>query len=118
MPERRTPLTPLPEASPEPPPPESSTEADLEAAEAYLSEGLEPVDFHAYDPAVSKRGTTTGPNGEKRPRDPIACATMVAKIATGEIEEVYEKPRKRRTAPEVPPVSKRERKADQREPSG
>ena len=39
---------------------------------------------------------TTGPNGEKRPRDPIACATMVAKIATGEIEEVYAKPRKHR----------------------
>ena len=58
-------------------------------------------DFHAYDPARSKRGMTTGPNGEKRPRDPIACATMVAKIATGEIEEVYAKPqkRKRRSVP-------------------
>ena len=34
-----------------------------------------------------------GPNGEKRPADPIACAVMVAKIATGEIEETgYEQP--------------------------
>ena len=34
-----------------------------------------------------------GPNGEKRPSDPIACAVMVAKIATGEIEETgYEQP--------------------------
>lgn len=28
-----------------------------------------------------------GPNGEKRPADTNACAVMVAKIATGEIEE-------------------------------
>jgi hypothetical protein len=28
-----------------------------------------------------------GPNGEKRPRDTIGCAVMVAKIATGELEE-------------------------------
>ena len=28
-----------------------------------------------------------GPNGEKRPKDPIASAVHVAKIATGEIEE-------------------------------
>ncbi len=35
-----------------------------------------------------------GPNGEKRPRDPIARAVMVAKIATGEIEEQL--PSKRR----------------------
>ena len=28
-----------------------------------------------------------GPNGEKRPADPIARAVMVGKIATGEIEE-------------------------------
>ena len=28
-----------------------------------------------------------GPNGEKRPADPIAAAVMVAKIATGEAEE-------------------------------
>ena len=30
-----------------------------------------------------------GPNGEKRPSDPIQAAVMVAKIATGEIEEEY-----------------------------
>ena len=29
----------------------------------------------------------TGPRGEKRPADVIAAAVMVAKIATGEIEE-------------------------------
>ena len=29
----------------------------------------------------------TGPRGEKRPADVIGCAVMVAKIATGEIEE-------------------------------
>ena len=34
----------------------------------------------------------TGPNGEKRPDDPIAAAVMVAKIATGQIEEEYEIP--------------------------
>lgn len=28
-----------------------------------------------------------GPNGEKRPADPIASVVMVARIATGEIEE-------------------------------
>ena len=28
-----------------------------------------------------------GPNGEKRPGDAVGCAVMVAKIATGEIEE-------------------------------
>ena len=30
-----------------------------------------------------------GPNGEKRPDDPISRAVMIAKIATGEIEEDY-----------------------------
>jgi len=30
-----------------------------------------------------------GPNGEKRPSDTIANALHVAKIATGEAEEVY-----------------------------
>lgn len=30
-----------------------------------------------------------GPNGEKRPADPIANALLVAKIATGEAEETY-----------------------------
>ena len=33
-----------------------------------------------------------GPNGEKRPHGVIECATMVARIATGEIEEVYVDP--------------------------
>ena len=28
-----------------------------------------------------------GPNGERRPRDVVGCAVMVAKIATGEIED-------------------------------
>ena len=28
-----------------------------------------------------------GPNGEKRPAHTVGCAVMVAKIATGEIEE-------------------------------
>jgi len=31
-----------------------------------------------------------GPKGEKRPADVIGAAVMVAKIATGEIEEVAE----------------------------
>ena len=29
----------------------------------------------------------TGPKGEKRPADVNACAVMIAKIATGEIED-------------------------------
>ena len=28
-----------------------------------------------------------GPKGEKRPADPVGAAVMVAKIATGEIED-------------------------------
>ena len=32
----------------------------------------------------------TGPRGEKRPADVVGCAVMVAKIATGEIEEELE----------------------------
>ena len=28
-----------------------------------------------------------GPKGEKRPKDPVAAAVMVAKIATGQVEE-------------------------------
>ncbi len=35
-----------------------------------------------------------GPNGEWRPADPIACAVHVMKIATGEIEETFEAPRR------------------------
>ena len=31
-----------------------------------------------------------GPRGEKRPSEPNAAAIMVAKIATGEIQEQYE----------------------------
>ena len=31
-----------------------------------------------------------GPRGEKRPTNPNAAAIMVAKIATGEIEEQYD----------------------------
>jgi len=33
-----------------------------------------------------------GPRGERRPADTVACAIMVAKIATGEIEEHPKKP--------------------------
>ncbi len=36
-----------------------------------------------------------GPNGEKRPADPIQAAVMVGRIATGEIEEEYVEPPKR-----------------------
>lgn len=32
----------------------------------------------------------TGPNGEKRPRDPVACAVKVARILTGETAEDYD----------------------------
>lgn len=33
-----------------------------------------------------------GPNGEKRPADPIASAVLVARLATGEAEETYVNP--------------------------
>jgi hypothetical protein len=33
-----------------------------------------------------------GPKGEKRPADTVAAAIMVAKIATGEIEEKLKEP--------------------------
>lgn len=33
-----------------------------------------------------------GPQGQKRPADTIGCAVMVAKIATGEIEEEAKEP--------------------------
>jgi len=33
-----------------------------------------------------------GPQGQKRPADAIGCAVIVAKIATGEIEEDLAKP--------------------------
>ena len=35
-----------------------------------------------------------GPNGEKRPGHSVGCAVMVAKIATGEIEEEIPSPRR------------------------
>lgn len=31
----------------------------------------------------------TGPNGEKRPTDPWAAGVMTAKIATGQMDEIY-----------------------------
>ena len=31
----------------------------------------------------------TGPNGEKRPADPVANAVLMGKIITGEAEETY-----------------------------
>lgn len=34
----------------------------------------------------------TGPQGQKRPEDDVECAVMVAKIATGEIEETKKEP--------------------------
>ena len=33
---------------------------------------------------------SAGPRGQKRPADVVGCAVMVAKIATGEIEEELE----------------------------
>lgn len=33
-----------------------------------------------------------GPQGQKRPADTIGCAVTVAKIATGEIEEIIKEP--------------------------
>lgn len=36
-----------------------------------------------------------GPHGECRPDDPNEVAVMVAKIATGQLEEVTDKPRQR-----------------------
>lgn len=35
-----------------------------------------------------------GPQGQWRPADPVACAVHVGRIATGEIEETYEAPRR------------------------
>ena len=34
-----------------------------------------------------------GPQGQKRPADVVGCAVTVAKIATGEIDDVIGKPR-------------------------
>src|SRR5438270_10542225 len=36
----------------------------------------------------SLSGMPTGPNGRKRPADAIGAAVMIAKIATGEIEDI------------------------------
>lgn len=41
-----------------------------------------------------------GPNGEWRPRDPIACSTHVMRVLTGEIEETYEPPAGERRPPD------------------
>ena len=43
----------------------------------------------------------TGPRGEKRPADVIGAAVMVAKIATGEIEEELEPERDTETQREA-----------------
>lgn len=39
-----------------------------------------------------------GPQGQKRPADLIGCAVMVAKIATGEVEETHSSPERMRRA--------------------
>ena len=41
-----------------------------------------------------------GPNGEWRPRDPIACSAHVMKVLTGEIEETFEPPAGERRPPD------------------
>ena len=38
-----------------------------------------------------------GPNGQFRPADAVGCAVMVAKIATGELEEVIVEETKQQT---------------------
>ena len=35
-----------------------------------------------------------GPQGQWRPADPVACAVHVGRLATGEIQETYEAPRR------------------------
>ena len=40
-----------------------------------------------------------GPQGQRRPADPIAWAVHVGRIATGEIEETYEAPGGQNPAP-------------------
>jgi len=35
-----------------------------------------------------------GPQGQWRPADPVGCAVHVGRIATGEIEETYDAPRR------------------------
>jgi len=38
------------------------------------------------------RSMPKGPQGQKRPADVIGCAIMVAKVATGELEEELQEP--------------------------
>lgn len=45
-----------------------------------------------------------GPRGERRPRDVVGCAVMVAKIATGEIEDTKDQPEKAKST-DKPPVA-------------
>ena len=62
-----------------------------------------------------------GPNGEKRPDDPIARAVMIAKISTGEIEEEYEEEHQAQERPPQssrPSGSKNRRKAEITPPAG
>ncbi len=61
-----------------------------------------------------------GPNGEKRPDDPISRAVMVAKISTGEIEEEYaeeDEPQERPPRSSRPSGSNNGRKAEITTPS-
>ena len=37
----------------------------------------------------------TGPQGQKRPADVVGCAVHVAKIATGEITETLDEPKRK-----------------------
>ena len=52
-----------------------------------------------------------GPNGEWRPRDPIACSAHVMKVLTGEIEETFEEPESERRQPPDPAAGGRARAA-------
>ena len=40
------------------------------------------------------RSVPKGPQGQWRPADPVACAVHVGRIATGEIHETFEAPRR------------------------
>ena len=48
------------------------------------------------------RGQLTGPNGERRPVDPMACAAKVVRLATGQEQEA--KPAKREREQELIPA--------------
>ena len=52
-----------------------------------------------------------GPRGEKRPADVVGCAVMVAKIATGEIEEQYDTPESRGKDPAAAALGRKGGKA-------